>query len=362
MVGTHVDLDAGNLQKPNINTRRSVRRPAVVFLIFLPFCLAIAFQTQTRLVASYQLSSLFPSEAINDLLRQDGNLADTSHLLLDLKTRNTSSSPVATNAVALRKDNQVDSFPTRIQGLTNKTSLPMPLQPPYRIVQLGKRRSGSTFQFQLLDAIARLNTGNLYNITFQGFVPTYVKISAAHERVGESFVVKSHNERDPSLEGAQKDGKLVVFTSGFPPDHRISRFSLYNQRREGLEDCSMCEIEQYREIFGLSYDDVAKLKAHMQAFEKLRRCCGFQMSKYEMARLNGCNITQEMKQRPSYPNCDMDKSAMERDMANSPLGIRNDNPESLWSQPGDCAKFDALIRQGIRGRGRRYNKVEHCPN
>lgn len=58
----------------------------------------------------------------------------------------------------------------RLAEITEKTSLEFPLQPPFRIVQVGKKRTGSTFQLHLLDAIAQVKSGDPSNINFQGYV------------------------------------------------------------------------------------------------------------------------------------------------------------------------------------------------
>ena len=73
-------------------------------------------------------------------------------------------------------------------------------------------------------------------------------------------------------------------------------YSILTQNRDKLEECSACEIERYIPIFDLSDDDVTSLKQHMHDFEILRQCCGLQMSKYEMLRLHGCDVTQYMGQ------------------------------------------------------------------
>ena len=73
-------------------------------------------------------------------------------------------------------------------------------------------------------------------------------------------------------------------------------YSILTQNRNNLEECSACEIERYIPIFDLSDDDVTSLKQHMHDFEILRQCCRMQMSKYEMLRLIGCDVTKYMGQ------------------------------------------------------------------
>merc|ERR1712129_454977 len=79
--------------------------------------------------------------------------------------------------------------------------------------------------------------------------------------------------------------------------------ALYHQYREDLNQYSMREIDKYQSIFGLTDKEINLLKEHMSLWESLRMCCGMQMSKYEILRLNGCDVTKYMNET-DYPNCE----------------------------------------------------------
>ena len=93
-----------------------------------------------------------------------------------------------------------------------------------------------------------------------------------------------------------------------------------------------------------------QLKSHMKSFGIIRRCCGLQMSKYEMQRLHGCNVTKYMG-RTSYPRCEQyspeEMRAIEEALASSPVPFRFASPEYNWEKPGDCARFkDEIVFKG----------------
>ena len=211
----------------------------------------------------------------------------------------------------------------------------------------------------MLDAIARLKTGDLYDVSFQGYVKRSVNVSKVYKEFGESFVAKTHNVDDSELEELQKQGKLVVFSS-LTGKEDATRYTLYNQNYEDLEACSLCEVDKYRTIFGLTDEEVKQIKAYMHAFEQIRQCCGLQMSKYEAARLNGCDMT-ELVKRPEYPHCELiDKQEAEFEMANSPIPHRTNDPRFNWSKPGDCARFDEVIMNGHALNGRPFKPEKDC--
>ena len=70
------------------------------------------------------------------------------------------------------------------QELTQKTPLPLPLQPPFRIIEVGRRRTGSTFQLHLLDAIAQMKTKEKNNQTKYDINFGYV---SQDKRDGDSY-------------------------------------------------------------------------------------------------------------------------------------------------------------------------------
>jgi hypothetical protein len=235
-----------------------------------------------------------------------------------------------------------------LQELAAKTPLSIPLQPPFRIVETGVHRTGSTFQFHLLDAIAQLKSqGTGYNVTSLGYSKKRISWSTEHTKYVGSFVVKSHNGNDSDLAQAQKEGKLVSFTSGYAAGDPLYESSLYNQEFNDLLDCSLCQVNAYREIFGLTDEDVETVKAYMATYENIRRCCGLQMSHYEQERLLGCNMT-SVDDLPNNPHCErIDKQELEQEMLRSPIPHRAVGDDHNWAEPGDCARFDAMVLQGL---------------
>lgn len=119
-----------------------------------------------------------------------------------------------------------------------------------------------------------------------------------------------------------------------------------------------CEIERYQPIFGLSDVEVEMLKRYMADFAVLRQCCGFHMSKYEVLRLNGCNVTKYMD-RPDYPHCeDRNIIAVEHSFASNPLPFHPISPELNWVQPGDCDRLNAQIATGMSFNGRPFQTCD----
>jgi len=230
----------------------------------------------------------------------------------------------------------------------------MMLSPPFKIVQIGAPRTGSTFQFQLLAAIASLKSPHGANIE-SGFISkSDWKEGRAREMftTHDSFVFKTHIA-DPSLQEALDTGEIALFSSSDIVPH-----SLYTQNRTTLERCSECEIEKYRAIFDLSDDEIGMLKQHMHDFEILRQCCGLQMSKYEVLRLNGCDVSQYIYQ-PDYPHCEShDLATIEASFANSPIPFNVNSPEYNWEKPGDCARFNADVSLGKGFNGRTFDSCE----
>ena len=247
------------------------------------------------------------------------------------------------------------------QELAKKTSLPLPLQPPFRIVELGHVRTGSTFQLHLLDAIAQLKTKNhTYDVTFK-YLNRHKQMSDFYKDFGKSFVVKSHNFRDTKLIKLQKEGKLVIFTSGMKEDEdEMFKYTLYDQKLENLLKCSLCEVDHYRHIFGLTDQEITIIKEYLRSFEQIRRCCGLQMSKYEVARLNGCDMT-ELSKRPDYPHCELiDKQQAEQELLKSPIIHRSQDIYN-WKEPGDCAKSDEIVKSGHGFNNRDFDVAKDCP-
>jgi len=167
------------------------------------------------------------------------------------------------------------------------------------------------------------------------------------------FVVKMHaGGCNRVVQQEQAKGRLVVFTSRMVVDRLSSStsdtchdLSLYEQTKVHLIQCPACQVEQYRSIFGLSDQDVEILNQYMHAYGQLRQCCGLQMSKYERMRLNGCNMTMHLSKK-DYPHCEtLDLPAMEVVLATSPIPRQVHVGSSFnWEQPGDCAKYKAMIQ------------------
>mmetsp|Transcript_4109 Transcript_4109/g.5555 ORF Transcript_4109/g.5555 Transcript_4109/m.5555 type:complete len:1031 (-) Transcript_4109:239-3331(-) len=225
------------------------------------------------------------------------------------------------------------------------------LLPPYKIVQIGAPRTGSTFQFELLRAIVALKSPAGAEIKSRVVSKSDWNEGVFEELQSstESFVVKTHIA-DERLIAASDSGSVSVFSSS-----DIVPYSLYTQQRQNIEDCSACEIDQYRSLFDLTDEDVATLKKHMQDYEILRQCCGFQMSKYEVLRLNGCDVS-EYTEQPDYPHCERhDLSSVEMSFANSPISFETTNPEFNWAAPGDCARLNAEVATGKGFNGRRLD-------
>ena len=124
--------------------------------------------------------------------------------------------------------------------------------------------------------------------------------------------------------------------------------------------CSTCEVDNYKDIFNMTDGEVKRVKDYMETYVIIRRCCGMQMSKWEMKRLHGCNITEEQKKRPDYPHCELiNKQQIEKKLADNVGGIvhhAQDDPFN-WKQVGDCKKFDDKI---IAGKGFNGEKFKGC--
>jgi len=145
----------------------------------------------------------------------------------------------------------------------------------------------------------------------------------------------------------QNKQQIAVFSSG----NRAS-FARYNQYLPNLLNCSLCEVDQYRHFFDLTDQDVALLKEYMGLYEKIRRCCGLQMSKYNFLRLHGCDIS-AFVERPDYPHCERENlTDVEERFAAIPIGYKVSEPKYNWGKPGDCTRFDTRIvseKKGFNG-------------
>jgi hypothetical protein len=76
------------------------------------------------------------------------------------------------------------------------------------------------------------------------------------------------------------------------------------------------------------------------------------MSKYEVLRLNGCDVTKYLEQ-PDYPHCeDYDLPSVELSFAKSPISFETNNKDFNWATPGDCARLNTEVANGKGFNGR----------
>jgi hypothetical protein len=229
-----------------------------------------------------------------------------------------------------------------------------PLKPPYRIIQYGEMRSGSTFQYVLLQAIISLKSQQDPSampliVKFPGSNTLRKKIHA------DSFLLKVHNIDILTPEDLDN---ISVFSSVKHPDRKKYFYpALYTQIHSNLLSCSLCEVDNYAPYFDLSEEDVRHIKYFLSKYEIIRRCCGLQMSKYEMMRLQNCDMT-PYRALPDYPNCEQyNKTEIELELVENPGGIMFkafNNPEYDWDELGDCKYFDDLIvKEGLGFNGKR---------
>jgi hypothetical protein len=141
------------------------------------------------------------------------------------------------------------------------------LRPPFKIVQIGKPRTGSTFQYELLRAMVALKSPRdtkiqsrfIFSWSSDPFNGTFDLTS------NSTFIIKTHAP-DDAIEKASHDGLLAVFSSS-----EIVPYSIYTHKRANIERCSECEVEKYQSIFNLTDDDIEVLQHHMQDFTILRQ-------------------------------------------------------------------------------------------
>jgi hypothetical protein len=270
--------------------------------------------------------------------------------------------------------------------------------PPYYIVQHGESRSGSTFQFHLLQAIVDLKSkdspglpmvfrnspkpGHLQELRKKKDV-VYQGEIFLQEMVDYGFIQKSHSSAwvEKTICELQKLGKqVVVFVSvtGSTPSKTkdendrlrtilapitinydtgyVAHVQVLNEAE--FKNCSSCQIETYyKTLFDLSGKEIEILLDYTEKYSILRRCCGRQMSKYNRLRLHGCDISkyQNKKDRHEYPWCENhDLPEIELSFAKilEDHGLRPPEKSSGWTKPGDCAESEVSIRGGDEFRGR----------
>lgn len=230
-----------------------------------------------------------------------------------------------------------------------------PLQPPFQIVQVGEPRSGSTFQWHLLTVIAQLkspaNTKLASNDFFSDRKVLWETMLHTKSK-NQTLVGKVHNSR---IIDGQIGNHISTFTSGSQKS-KLPDLSHYHQQRDNLLNCSLCEIDQYRPIFGLDDEEVVILKTYMRLWEKLRQCCGYQMSKYQRFILHGCEA-EKYQSRPDYPWCErLNLTDIEFQFEENPI-------DSSWfNRPGDCAAHDLTIIGGKDFNGEEFKGCESFEN
>jgi len=225
-------------------------------------------------------------------------------------------------------------------SIDDKESLSALLTPPFRLVQVGEPRSGSTFQFHLLSTIAHMKTSTVDNIRHYNFDIDKMEQDIANNR---SFVVKTHSDT-PRVQQLHEEGALAVFSSG-----KITAmdYSHHQQEISSLVDCSACEIDKYRRLFGITDAETRVLKSHMSLYAKLRKCCGLEMSKFQVLRLHGCDVS-DFVDKPGYPRCEYENMTdVELQFAESSLAYDINHKGRNWEKPGDCARFESIIRAGV---------------
>jgi len=117
----------------------------------------------------------------------------------------------------------------------------------------------------------------------------------------------------------------------------------------------MCEIEHYQSFFGLTTNEVNTLKEYMGLNEKIRQCCGIQMSQYEIHRLNGCDMNGYIE-KLSYLNCEKyNFDDIELKLKANPIPYHEDNNKLHWSKPGDCARYRMIISSGKTFNGNEFD-------
>jgi hypothetical protein len=229
---------------------------------------------------------------------------------------------------------------------------------------MGVPRTASTFQHQLLMAIVSLKSPQ---------VPvsrSFDKIKQQQQQQQElsnngttysllsnkSYVLKTHGMNLALQIKANDPHHVHIFTSST----EYANYSVYVQQKQNVIDCSLCEVDSYKALFELTNEQVQLIKNYMSVWEKLRRCCGYQMSKYQRAILHKCNITQYIppeEYEQNNPRChEYNITRLEHEVQryNIPIAeIRG------WKQPGDCARLDQAMINGKDFNGRRFKGCEY---
>ena len=236
------------------------------------------------------------------------------------------------------------------------------LQPPYRIVQIGSPRTGSTFQYALLIAIVFLKESQHRQHTITTSSNHFVRTDFVHDfdnpnnterflnsiQSNQSFVYKTHHEY-PILKKVAEEGSVQFFSSGGSG----SSFSIYVQKSKSPKRELQNLIDQ--SFFDLSSTEIQVLEEYMSIFSIVRQCCGLQMSKYEVLRLNGCNMTKHIP-KPGYPRCEIHDdhwTDIDTQFDNSPIPNILGGPKTM--RPGNCIETRQEVASGIGFNGKRFD-------
>lgn len=228
------------------------------------------------------------------------------------------------------------------------------LNPPYRIFQLGDFRTASTFQFELLCSIVIWKSPGSAHCQFIKKPQINSKrfqrrLLQEIEQGEKAFVYKSHDDANLWLKELSDEGAISVFSSG----GLGSTYSLFLQNMEQVQQCPTCEVKKYSLFFNLTDHEITKLEKHMKLYGILRQCCGLQMSKFEMLRLHGCDVS-EYANTHGYPHCERyNLDEIESNFAASPVPYKATDPEYNWAKPGDCKRFSDEIlaeKKGFNGK------------
>ena len=319
--------------------------------------------------------------------------------------------------------NQLESFnPTEAIAATTVGSLGsklnLPLQgPPYYVVQHGTPRSGSTFQYQLLQAILDLKskrhtsseegtatTASSSPVAFMNTPVPYKwrevhKLTKTRSRtdmvyqgqdffkplVDFGFLQKTHDfdwVQKTICEFHKLKKQVAIFVSVTGSDRRENDDDDEHLRQilapltltygtgyiahvqeinsADFRKCSSCEIEKYyRPIFDLSAREVQIVEDYTKQYSIIRKCCGSQMSKYNRLRLHGCDVSEyQNDNKHDYPWCENHTlPKIEESFANliENHGLRPPENHSGWIKPGDCAESEDSVRAGSDFNNRKWS-------
>lgn len=143
------------------------------------------------------------------------------------------------------------------------------------LVQYGKPRTGSTFQFAILDAINVLK-GNAYTLTKTHITPSHLLDKCVFVSQKQKSVDQTWLERHPVLHIQ----KYEIF----------SRYPLH-------------EIEAYTSIFNLTNDERNKLHVYMKYWNIIRRCCGSQASVDYRNMIHGIKKRKHLFETVDFMDC-----------------------------------------------------------